>query len=176
MLVCQQKKWNQVIRELSVFALQLRDEYWQNLYYIRQAFVVWKKNLKKHIYANVLVLEWCCLDWSSAGTEIKRKSSRAAEGHRNSSVLHKMMSSSAGHTFGFVPRRAEVSHFASLDLRSECLMFFIEEWLACRKSRCILHSAFTFNGMQMSVFQVVRWLLWQSWPLPSDPLLVSRYV
>lgn len=44
---------------------------------------------------------------------------------------------------------------------------FIEEWLAPRKSRWILHSAFKSNGMQMSGFRAVPWLLLLSWPQAS---------
>lgn len=46
-------------------------------------------------------------------------------------------------------------------------VFFIEEWLAPRKSCWILHSAFKSNGMQMSVFRAVPRLLLLSWPKAS---------
>lgn len=44
---------------------------------------------------------------------------------------------------------------------------FIKEWLAPRKSRWILHSAFKSNGMQMSGFRAVPWILLLSWPQAS---------
>ena len=75
--------------------------------------------------------------------------------HRNNSIIHKNDEFLLRLYFWLSP---EMSWGESFCLHGPSIWMsdvFIEEWLAPRKSRWILHSAFKSNGMQISGFRAV---------------------